>query len=269
MRFSVLISIYNKENPQYFKTALDSIINQRLQPNEVVIVKDGPLTKELERVIEDFKKVYNRVKVIGLDMNIGLGRALAIGVEACSYEWIARMDSDDISLPDRFYKQIQYLKKHPECVLLGTWVEEFADDNQYKRTTKLPTSNDKIISFSKKRNPFRHMTVIFRKDIVLALENYRHFLWFEDYDLWVRIINAGYIVANMPDVLVRVRANSELFQRRGGLKYFKQDLEFQKFLLNLKHITYKEFFFNIIVRGMIRFIPNKMRELFYKLFLWG
>lgn len=267
MKFSVLMSIYKKEKPEYFKLALASLANQKIKPSEIVIVKDGSLTSELEAVIESFKAIYDAVKIVEIKENVGLGRALAIGVKACSYEWIARMDSDDISLNDRFYYQIEYLKSHKDCMLLGSWIEEFASDGTYKKLTKLPIHHEEILAFSKRRNPFRHMTIIFKKEAVLSVGNYRHFLWFEDYDLWVRLLQAGYKVANLPTVLVKVRADENFFERRGGLSYYRQELKFQRFLLKSKHISSVEFLFNIVVRGIVRFIPNKLRALFYKVFL--
>lgn len=267
MKFSVLISVYKHENPEYFRLALHSILNQGLKPNEVVIVKDGALTVELETVITDFCALYRFTKIIALEQNVGLGRALAIGVKACTYEWIARMDSDDISLNNRFSKQIEYLETHRNCVLLGSWIEEFSTYGDYRSITKLPVSYEDILEFSKKRNPFRHMTVFFKKSAVLSVGNYRHFLWFEDYDLWVRLLQAGFRVANLPVVLVKVRTSSDFFERRGGLAYYKQEIRFQQFLKKINYISCKEFLFNILVRGMVRVVPNKLRTLFYKVFL--
>ena len=133
--------------------------------------------------------------------------------------------------------------------------------------TLLPLTHDEIVSFSKKRNPFRHMTVMFKKSAVLECGNYRDFLWFEDYDLWVRMIDNGCKVANLPDILVSVRADKDMFARRGGWKYLKQDIKFQKFLLDIKYITKKSFFMNLVIRTIVRLIPNSIRNKFYTVFL--
>ena len=178
------------------------------------------------------------------------------------------MDSDDIAKPDRFAKQFQYLKQHPETALLGTWITEFSkDENKPDTLTELPCTHQGILKYAKKRNPFRHMTMLLKKEAVIKAGNYRDFLWFEDYDLWVRMLQKGYIAANIPEYLVSVRADEEMFARRGGWRYLKQDLKFQQWLLNVKFITAFEFFINITVRVIVRIMPNKLRKIIYIKFL--
>lgn len=267
--FSVLISVYKKEKAEYLKRALQSIINQTLKPTEIVIVKDGPLTKELDECIEDFQKQNSKLfKILSFKENRGLGLALRDGVKACKYEYIARMDSDDISKPDRFEKQFNYLQKHPETALLGTWITEFSkDENKPDTVTKLPCTHQEIIKFAKRRNPFRHVTVVFKKSAVIQSGNYRDFLWFEDYDLFVRILQKGYFTANIPECLVNVKADKDMFARRGGWQYLKQDYKFQKQILKTKYIGKTDFLINIIIRSIVRIIPNKLRSYLYKIFL--
>lgn len=267
--FSVLISVYKKEKAEYLKRALQSVINQTLKPTEIVIVKDGPLTKELDDCIEDFQKQNSKLfKILSFKENRGLGLALRDGVKACKYEYIARMDSDDISKPDRFEKQFNYLQKHPETALLGTWITEFSkDENNPDTVTKLPCIHQEIIKFAKRRNPFRHVTVVFKKSAVIQSGNYRDFLWFEDYDLFVRILQKGYIAANIPECLVNVRADKDMFARRGGWQYLKQDYKFQKQILKTKYIGKTDFLINIIIRSIVRIISNKLRSYLYKIFL--
>lgn len=264
--FSVLISVYKKEKAEYLKRALQSVINQTLKPTEIVIVKDGPLTKELDDCIENFQRQHPKLfKIITFKKNRGLGLALRDGVKACKYEYIARMDSDDISKPDRFEKQFNYLQKHPETALLGTWITEFnKDENKSDTVTKLPCIHQAIIKFAKRRNPFRHVTVVLKKSAVIQSGNYRDFLWFEDYDLFVRILQKGYITANIPECLVNVRADKNMFARRGGCQYLKQDYRFQKLLLKTKFIGKTNFIINITIRSIIRLIPNKLRSYVYK-----
>ena len=267
--FSVLISVYKKEKAEYLKRALQSVINQTLKPTEIVIVKDGPLTKELDDCIEDFQKQNSKLfKILSFKENRGLGLALRDGVKACKYEYIARMDSDDISKLDRFEKQFNYLQKHPETALLGTWITEFSkDENNPDTVTKLPCIHQAIIKFAKRRNPFRHVTVVLKKSAVIQSGNYRDFLWFEDYDLFVRILQKGYIAANIPECLVNVRADKDMFARRGGWQYLKQDYKFQKQILKTKYIGKTDFLINIIIRSIVRIIPNKLRSYLYKIFL--
>ena len=269
IQFSVLISVYKKEKPEYLKTALESIVNQTLKPTKIVIIKDGLLTKELNECIEDFQKQNPKLfKILAFNKNRGLGLSLRDGVKACKYEYIARMDSDDISRLDRFEKQFDYIQKHPETALLGTWITEFSKDEKKPDTlTKLPCTHQEIIKFAQKRNPFRHMTMVLKKESVIKAGNYRDFLWFEDYDLWVRMLQKGYIAANIPEYLVNVRADKEMFARRGGWQYLKQDYKFQNFLLKIGFTTKLEFLLNVVIRTVIRLIPNTVRSYFYEIFL--
>lgn len=266
LRFSVLMSVYKNEKPNYLRDALDSVVHQTLMPNEIVVVKDGLLTEALENVLNEYNRKYpDLFKIVSFEKNRGLGLALRDGVLACSHEYIARMDTDDICKLDRFEKQISYLKEKPYTVLLGTWIKEFSDDkNNPDTSTKLPCEYQEIVQFAKSRNPFRHMSVIFKKQAVLYSGNYRDFLWFEDYDLWVRMIQNGYGVANIPEFLVNVRADSDMFARRGGWNYLKQDLMFQVLLLRSKFITVPQFTKNIVVRSIVRLLPNGVRVCIYK-----
>lgn len=268
MKFSVLMSIYKKENPQYLKESLESILQQTVLPDEIVIVEDGPLTEPLYSVLNAYAKEYPFIKRVPFKENRGLGLALRDGVLACKNEWIARMDTDDIAKPNRFEKQIHFLELHPDISLLGTGIEEFSEaPDKPDSITILPETNKEILKFAKRRNPFRHMTVMFRRSAVLASGNYRDFLWFEDYDLWIRMIICGYKAANLPDILVAVRADKAMFARRGGTKYAIQEFYFQKFLLKCGYINKLIFGLNIIVRGIVRLSPNTLRVLIYRTFL--
>lgn len=269
LEFSVLMSVYKNEKAEYLKQAMDSILLQTLMPNEIVIVKDGILTDELEQVINIYLSHFSDlIKIVSFDENRGLGLALRDGVLACSNEYIARMDTDDIAVQDRFERQFDYLNQHPEVAILGSWIKEFSEDSNNPDTvTNLPCTHEEILEFAKKRNPFRHMTVILKKSAVLNSGNYRDFLWFEDYDLWIRMLGKGYVGANLPLYLVNVRAEEDMFARRGGWKYLKQDIKFQRFLLNIQFINCIMFIFNIFARSFVRILPNKLRIYIYYMFL--
>lgn len=269
MKFSVLLSVYKNEKPEYLQVALMSIVNQTLLPDEIVIVEDGILTPGLDVVIQNFKDKYkNIVKLVPFKENRGLGLALHDGVLACSYEYIARMDTDDIALPKRFAKQLAYLKEHPDEAMVGSWITEFSKDAEHPDTiTKLPYTYEDIVAYAKKRNPFRHMTVIYEKSAVIDSGNYRDFLWFEDYDLWVRMIQKGYKVANISEVLVNVRADDAMFARRCGWKYWKQDMRFQNELYNSGFVCFEEMLLNCCIRFITRLLPKKASLFVYKKFL--
>ena len=192
-KFSVLMSVYKNEKAEYLDKAIESILNQTILPDEIVIVKDGLLTKELEDVLNKFSSKSSIFKFLEFKHNRGLGLALKDGVLACSNELIARMDTDDIAKPERFEKQLEYLRTHPEISLLGSCIEEFSNDVYTPDSvTILPLKYDEIVKFAKKRNPFRHMTVIFKRSAVVNSGNYRDFLWCEEYDLWMRMIKTGH-----------------------------------------------------------------------------
>lgn len=263
------MSVYKNEKAEYLQQAVDSILSQTLMPNEIIIVKDGILTNELEQVINTYRSDYeNLIKIVSFCENRGLGLALRDGILACNNEYIARMDTDDIAEPERFEQQFKYLKLHPELAILGSWIKEFSDNPRNPDTvTNLPCTHEKILNFAKKRNPFRHMTVVLKKSAVLNSGNYRDFLWFEDYDLWVRMLNKGYKGENLPLYLVNVRAGNEMFARRGGWKYFKQDFKFQRYLLKINFISFSYFVFNVILRCIVRLIPSKVRLIFYRFIL--
>ena len=265
MNFSVLMSVYKNEKPIYLQQSLESILQQTVLPSEIVVVKDGFLTDELNKVLDTYSKRSNLFRFLCFEKNRGLGLALRDGVEACRYEWVARMHTDDICRPERFARQVAYIEKHPEVALLGTWIKEFSIDSAHPDSvTELPCEHEAIVAYAKKRNPFRHMTVMFRKSAVLASGNYRDFLWFEDYDLWVRIMQRGYQVANISEFLVDVRAGEDMFARRGGWKYLQQDLRFQKWLYESGFVSLSRFIKNTVIRSCVRIIPNNIRVWIYR-----
>ena len=258
------MSIYKNEKPEYLKQALNSILNQTLLPDEILIVKDGLLTSELDKTLDEYAAKNKIIKFLKFEKNRGLGLALRDGVLACKNEIIARMDTDDISKPDRFEKQLNYIAQHPDIVLLGSWIEEFDKDSKVPKSNSiLPITYEEILEFAKRRNPFRHVSVIFKKSAVIDSGNYRHFLWFEDYDLWIRMLKKGYKVANLPEVLLSVREDKKMYERRGGWRYLEQDIKFQKFLLEIEYINFFEFVTNIIIRGSVRLLPNNFRKFIY------
>ena len=160
--FSVLMSVYYKERPDFFDLALNSINNQTLFPTEIVLVEDGPLTSELEQVIKKYKRIWrDKLKIIKLTKNSGLGVALQEGTKHISTEWIARMDTDDISVPNRFEIQLEEVKKHPNYAIIGGQVDEFVNSTKnIVGNRKVPLDKLDIYNFAKYRNPFNHPTVI-------------------------------------------------------------------------------------------------------------
>jgi len=264
--FSVLISVYFRDDSNYLASSLNSIISQTCPPAEIVLVKDGPLNEACDKVIYDLRQNFiGELKIIELEKNMGLGNALRIGLDACSYELVARMDADDISVLNRFERQINYFKENPDIDVLSSYIGEFDnDENVINNVRQVPLEPNVIKKNARYRNPMNHMAVMFRKESVLAAGSYQHLLWFEDYYLWARMLILGYQFANLPDILIRMRANDDMFRRRGGWKYFRQELLLQNEFLKIGFINLPTYLFNIIARGAVRIIPNNARSIVYK-----
>lgn len=266
--FSVLMSIYKNEKPEYLRESLESILQNTVCPDEIVMVKDGPLTSELEAVLDEYQRKTGLFHFVIHSKNLGLGLALRDGLVECRNELVARMDTDDICCGDRFEKQLSFLNDNPDIAVVGSYMDEFQQDVSHPYSVIiLPTDDKAIRRFAKRRNPLKHPTVMFRKTAVIQSGNYRHFLWIEDYDLCIRMLLAGYKMANIPEILVHCRADVKLYGRRGGLKYLKQDLKFQKFMLYSGFIGRKEYVVNCLGRSAVRLMPNALRAWVYRTFL--
>ena len=268
--FSVVTSIYRNDIPNYVRAALDSmLVTQSVKPNEIVLVQDGPVPYGLSRLVIEYKEKYGDIlNIIVLDKNGGLGNALRLGVENAKYDIIARMDSDDICLPDRFEKQLAYLEAHPECDIVGGQMTEFIDspDNIVGRR-EVPLSNEEIYEFMKSRCALNHVTVMFRKEAVLKAGNYQDWFWNEDYYLWVRMMLAKCQFANIPEVAVNVRSGADQYARRGGKKYFDSEIGIKKMMLAKGMITKKEYIINYIERFIVQLIlPNRIRGWVFRTF---
>lgn len=261
--FSVCTSVYKNDKPEFVRVALDSmLVNQSVKPSEIVLVQDGPVPEELQQVLQVYEAKYPVVMhVIRLEKNGGLGNALKLGVENAKCNICARMDSDDICMPDRFEKQLAYLEAHPECDIVGGQMTEFIEtpDNIVGRR-EVPLTNDEIYEYMKSRCALNHVTVMFRKEAVLKAGNYQDWFWNEDYYLWIRMMMAGCRFANIPDVAVNVRSGADQYARRGGKKYFDSEIGIKKLMLEKGMITRKEYIVNYIQRFIIQLmLPNSVR----------
>lgn len=268
--FSVITSVYKNDKPDFVRVALDSmLVHQSVKPDEIVLVQDGPVPEALSAVLAEYESKYPEVMhVIRLEKNGGLGNALKLGVENAKYDICARMDSDDICMPDRFEKQLAYLEAHPECDIVGGQMTEFIDtpDNIVGRR-EVPLTNKKIYEFMKNRCALNHVTVMFRKDAVLKVGNYQDWFWNEDYYLWVRMMMAKCHFANIPDVAVNVRSGADQYARRGGKKYFDSEIGIKKLMLKEGMITKSQFVVNYIERFIIQLmLPNSVRGWVFRTF---
>lgn len=271
-KFSVLISVYYKENPLYFREALVSLMNQTVMPNEIVLIKDGPLTESLDTVLNEFVANYTGLfKIIALPINKGLGNALSIGLLACSNEFVARMDTDDICFFNRFEKQLNFLKNNPAIDLVGSNVEEFNNfPGDLKRFRKMPEKDKELLRYAKYRSPVNHPSIMFRKQKVLEAGNYNSdILMMEDFSLFIRMLNKGCVFYNIQEVLLnfRVGLGLEVIKRRSGLLYFNNEWKFAKLALKIGHLNFLEWLFYIVFKLPLRLMPPKIIEFVYNTFL--
>ena len=267
--FSVCMSVYKNDKAEDFRIALESITTkQTVKPSEVVLVIDGPVTDDINRVISEVVSAAPELyKIIRFEQNQGLGIALQEGMEAASNDIVMRMDSDDIAVPDRFEKQFHFMESHPNVAVCGGQIAEFIDDVDNivgKRT--VPRSNEEIYSYMKSRCAFNHMTVALRRSKILEVGNYRPWFWNEDYYLWIRLMIAKCEFANLPDTLVHVRVGKEMYQRRGGMKYFKSEVDIQKLLQENGLISWPRYCFNVLVRWGVQVVmPNWLRGFMFQI----
>ena len=262
--YSVLMSVYKGEEPLFFDLAIQSMLNQSVKPSEFVLVIDGPLTEELNAVVNKYDK-DPLFKIIRWPTNEGLGFALSLGVEAASNESILRMDADDYSSPLRAETLIEEYNNYPFDVC-GTYVEEFEGNIDNVTTVKVvPLNKEDIADYAKKRNPINHPSVAFLKSSVLKAGNYQSCFLHEDYSLWVRMIQLGFEFRNLDVPLLKMRIDDKTFKRRGGIDYFKTGYGFQKHLFDIKFINFWCFLSNVIVRFIVEIVLiDKVRSVFYK-----
>lgn len=264
-KYSVLMSLYIKEKPEYLRLAVDSMLNQTVKPDEIVIVEDGPLTDALYAVLDEYGDKITRVRN---EKNLGLGLALNLGLKVCRNELVARMDTDDISKPERCEVQLHYFEQHPETDIVGGDIAEFiGDESNIVGKRMVPQTNAEIREYMKKRCAFNHMSVMYKKTAVEAAGGYQDWFWNEDYYLWIRMWLNGAVFGNTGTVLVNVRVGKEMYQRRGGWKYFKSEAKLQRFMLKKHIIGYPRYLANVSQRLVLQVLmPNKMRGFVFRTF---
>lgn len=259
---SVLSSVYFKEKPEYLEACLQSLDEQMLKADEVVLVQDGPISPDLKAIIERFRESLNIISV-PLDENVGLACALNEGLKHCTFDLVARMDTDDIALPVRFAKQVAFMQANSDIAASSGFIEEFNDAGDVLSQRALPLEHDALVKFAKKRSPLSHPAVIFRKPAVLAVGGYPEFRNAQDYALWSLLIVKGYKLANLPDILVRMRTGSEMMGRR-GYEFLKREVKLLKFQRSIGFLTLNELMFNLLARSVVRLSPLFIKRWLYK-----
>lgn len=265
--YSVLMSVYYKEKPEYLKEAMNSIWEQTLPTNDFVLVCDGPLTDALDVVIKEMQLTHSGIlQVIRLEKNVGLGNALNEGIKCCKNELVARMDSDDISRPDRCEKQVAVFMTKPEISLCSGIVEEFTDDREKIEVKRvIPETHAEILEFAKKRNPFNHPCIMYKKNDVIAAGDYQDFYLLEDYYLWVRMLLKGFQGYNIQEPLLWMRAGNELYKRRAGWMYAKSQHALFKYMKDNRFIDSRQYTCSLALRVGASLSPNWLRKIMYRL----
>lgn len=271
-KFSVAMCVYGGDAPAFFDDALRSVITQTVRPNEIVLTVDGPIPHDTQDVIDRCEKELAgsgiAFKAVYLPRNLGHGEARRACFEHCSHELIALMDADDLSVPERFEKQLLQLSQHPELSVIGGQICEFIDTPEHCVGKRLvPKSDAEIKRYMKKRCPMNQMTVMFRKRDVAAVGGYLDWHCEEDYYLWLRLALAGYRFGNLGENLVNVRVGAALYRRRGGLRYFSSEARLQRFMLRKRIITFPRYFVNVTERFILQVLmPNRLRSFIFRRF---
>ncbi len=221
--YSVLMSVYHKADPTFFDAALASLVNQTVQSDDIVIVCDGPLTAELDAVLEKYQQQYPAIfHIVRLEQNVGIGEAANIGLSHCKNNLIAKMDADDIAVPQRCEWQLERFAQCPELTVLGGYIAEFDQDpNQPTTVREVPLTNDKIRTFARRRQPFNNTSVMYRRSAVLNVGGYNKMHRCEDFDLYTRLLHAKYYCENLSEVLVQVRVDQDALARRASMATLK------------------------------------------------
>lgn len=265
--FSVSICVYGGDNPEWFCTTMDSILNQTVKPAEVVLVVDGPVPQALDAVIAGYEAdpVFH---VIRLPENVGHGEARRTGLDACAHDLVAVMDADDISARNRFEKQLVMFAENPALTVVGSNISEFVGDpSNLIGIRTVFTTDGEIKADMKKRCPMNQMTVMFRKSAVEAVGGYVDWYCNEDYYLWLRLMRNAAVFANIPENLVNVRVGRELYQRRGGWKYFKSEARLQRWMLRHKVVGPVTYLINVAKRLVVQvLLPNRLRGWVFRKF---
>ena len=266
MTFSALVTVYYKDNPIFFEEALDSVYTQTITPSEVIIIADGPIGDTLEDIIDKYVVKYPLItKKIILPQNLGTGLAINEGLKYCTFDLVAKVDSDDINHSTRFARQLKMFEQQPELSIVGSNICEFINNDIDNITSYriVPEKHDDIVKYAKKRCPLNQPSVMFRKSAIIASGGYKKFTFGEDYDLWVRVMMNGYKFYNIQDSLLYFRSSNDTIRKRGGLWYLRIDLSHHYDFYRMGFLTRYQFIYNIIIRVIIRLLPLNIRSFMY------
>ena len=265
MKYSVVMSVYAKDNPEWFKQAIDSLLNQTIQPDEIVVVADGPLTLQLNTVLSRYKN-SRIISVVRLKRNQGLGNALNIGIERAKNELIGRMDSDDIAIPNRFQLQLAEFEKHSDLDILGGQIAEFVDDpKEIIGYRKVPATPFEIKQFARRRSPFNHPTVMYKKSMIQQIGGYdTSIIRLEDYDLWLRAIAKGAVCANLDDAILKYRSTTDAVKRRKTFVWLRNHVRARVQFYKNGYISLSDLAYGLATQIILFMIPTKLAKIVFK-----
>ena len=268
-KYSVLMSLHLKEKPEYLKASIESILNQTIKPDEIVIVKDGPLTQELDDMVCGYEKNYPKLfHIVISDVNIGLGKALNLGLNACRNELVARMDTDDIAKPERCEKQLDMFEENSQLDLLGSSVDEFySTPDEIVSRRVVPTNHKEIYEFAKRRSAFNHPTVMYKKSKVLSVGGYGDLRRNQDVDLFGRMLFSGCIAGNIEESLLYFRANDALAKRRRSWENTKSYIMTIKKFWKMGYASFGDYAIVAVAQTGMFLMPVKVQRWVYKTFL--
>lgn len=265
--FSVLLSVYHRENPAFLDQALHSIWEaQTLQPDQIVLVEDGPLPAALRAVVQQWQqRLGQQLTTVPLTTNQGLSAALNAGLTQCRHELVARMDTDDLSEPERFAWQVEFMAAHPHIGVCSGQIAEWDETMQRQLSQRsLPTDHAQIHAFAQRRSPINHPCVMFRRSVVLKAGGYPR-VYPEDYALWGQLLHAGVQFANLPQTLLKMRVGNALAQRR-GLAFLRGEITVFRMFAAMGFISRRQLYVNIASRAVLRLSPLWLKQFFYRRF---
>jgi len=268
VKFSLLMPVYAGDRADDLEESISSVANQSVKPDEYIIVKDGPVSKKTDIVLNHWQDLLGEeFRILALDRNVGIAMALNAGLRSCQYDYVARMDADDISLPGRFEPQVRFLEKHPEISLLGAWNKLFDGTmNRLIAERKVPETHLDIVKFSRSRTPFNHATIVFKKADVLSVGAYSSERgYWEDWWLALRLISKGFRLHNLQMYLVHARGGEAYMNRRRGQSYLRLEMKnmYQMYLNGL--MSRSDFLRNSMIRSVVRSMPTNLTELTYRM----
>ena len=263
--YSVLMSVYKKEDSLFLDESINSILMQTAPTNDFVLVCDGPLTEELDSVIDKYTNKYPELfQIVRLEENKGLGNALNIGIKFCKNELVARMDSDDIAIPERCMRQIEQFEKDEQLdIVSGTVLEFVGSTDNIVSQKQLPETNEEIKNYARKRCPFNHPVVMYKKSSVQEAGGYLDFPLFEDYYLWVRMLANNIKAYNIKEPLAYMRSGENMYSRRGGFSYLKKVIRFRTYMFKNHHCGFIDYAIALGGQILMCIMPLKLRMNLY------